>query len=146
MKRFISLICVVLISGGGLLGACCPPNEKEPLEIQSETTVLSMANGMAVSLTLFNHSDQDIYYGEMYMLDVFKEDGWLDIPVKMKEPHFFLSLLYLIEPGQDVPLFVNLSWIDYQFEPGTYRLCLRYHFVSDQRSERSAFFEFTLLP
>ena len=150
MKRFISLICVVLISGGGLLSACCPPNEKEPLEIQSETTTFYVKEEV-LYFTLVNCSSAPIYYSGDFALDQggIDENGnetWWGIFLGPEGDDRIHPALLQLSPQEEAVYPVPLAEIGrhHYYKPGRYRLCVPYYINGDVKTKRFATFEFRL--
>jgi hypothetical protein len=88
-----------------------------------------------------------VFLGQ-YSLEVKQDSDWIDIPIDWRESHVLSTTAYVILSKDEMRYPVDLSWIDYPFEPGAYRLCIPYQLGKDVTGDewKRLFFEFTLIP
>ena len=140
-------MCIVLTLGGGLLGACYPPDKGEPLEISSEKTVFS-ANDETIMLTLSNRSGAPVHYGEAFALDRGEEEGngnaWAEISFEAKGDYISDPLWERLESGEEVVYPVSFAELRryHHFEQGTYRVCIPYYINEDVKTRKMVAFVF----
>ena len=77
----------------------------------------------SLTYTIANFSDEELEYGEEYTLDIKVGEQWYQVP--FPEAYGWDSILHILPGGGISGDILNLSWMDFEFTDGDYRIVKR---------------------
>lgn len=69
-----------------------------------------------------NDSDQQVIYGEDFLLETNVEDSWYQVPVIIEDEYGFDAIGYELSPGETDSLEIDWEWLYGSLESGEYRI------------------------